>query len=84
MGLNFPIVPIYVKDADGCISLKEDFGILEIPNFISPNNDGYNVHGQFEELRIIRMSEFKFSTDMVNVSLIGKTIKIRKYGMDTI
>lgn len=28
MGLNFPIVPIYVRDADGCISLKEDLEIV--------------------------------------------------------
>ena len=33
---------IYVRDADGCISLKDSFGVLEIPNFISPNNDGKN------------------------------------------
>lgn len=36
MGLNFPIVPIYVRDADGCISLKEDFGnCVPIYNFFN-------------------------------------------------
>lgn len=33
---------VYVRDGDGCVSLKENFGVLEIPNFISPNNDGKN------------------------------------------
>lgn len=33
---------LYIRDRDGCISLKDGFGILEIPNFISPNGDGYN------------------------------------------
>lgn len=33
---------IWIKDANGCISDQKTFGILEIPNFISPNNDGYN------------------------------------------
>lgn len=32
----------YIRDATYCISDKKGFGILEIPNFISPNNDGYN------------------------------------------
>lgn len=32
----------YVRDGNGCLSDEEGFGILEIPNFISPNNDGYN------------------------------------------
>lgn len=40
---------VWVKDASGCISVQKGFGILEIPNFISPNNDGYNdtwaIHG---------------------------------------
>ncbi len=33
---------VYVRDKDNCISLKDGFGVLEIPNFISPNDDGYN------------------------------------------
>lgn len=33
---------VYVRDGEGCVSLKENFGVLEIPNFISPNNDGKN------------------------------------------
>lgn len=33
---------VYVRDGNGCISLKENFGVLEIPNFISPNKDGKN------------------------------------------
>lgn len=33
---------VYVKDGTGCISLKAEFGVLEIPNFISPNQDGKN------------------------------------------
>lgn len=33
---------VWVRDATGCISVQKGFGILEIPNFISPNNDGYN------------------------------------------
>ncbi|SMC37360.1 T9SS type B sorting domain-containing protein [Moheibacter sediminis] len=32
----------YVRDSKGCISDTKGFGILEIPNFISPNGDGYN------------------------------------------
>lgn len=32
----------YIRDGNGCISDAKGFGILEIPNFISPNNDGYN------------------------------------------
>lgn len=33
---------VYIKDATDCISLKDEFGILEIPNLISPNGDGKN------------------------------------------
>ncbi|MFA5619321.1 MAG: T9SS type B sorting domain-containing protein [Weeksellaceae bacterium] len=33
---------VYVRDGKGCISLKENFGVLAIPNFISPNKDGIN------------------------------------------
>ena len=33
---------MYVRDGNGCISLKENIGVLEIPNFISPNKDGKN------------------------------------------
>lgn len=33
---------VWVKDANGCISAEKTFGIIEIPNFISPNNDGKN------------------------------------------
>lgn len=49
---------IWVRDATGCISVQKGFGILEIPNFISPNKDGYNdiwsVRGisNYEDVRI--------------------------------
>lgn len=33
---------IYVISADNCIPVTKDFFINLIPNFISPNNDGYN------------------------------------------
>lgn len=49
---------IWVRDATGCISVQKGFGILEIPNFISPNKDGYNdiwsIRGisNYEDVRI--------------------------------
>lgn len=33
---------IYVRDLVGCMSDKYEFSYFFIPNFISPNNDGYN------------------------------------------
>lgn len=33
---------IYVRDFTGCTSDKYEFSYFMIPNFISPNNDGYN------------------------------------------
>lgn len=48
----------YVRDARGCLSDAKGFGIIEIPNFISPNNDGYNdnwvIRGisNYEDVRI--------------------------------
>ncbi|MFA7688279.1 MAG: T9SS type B sorting domain-containing protein [Moheibacter sp.] len=42
----YPIEPddyeIYVRDFSGCSSDKYEFTYFYIPNFISPNNDGYN------------------------------------------
>jgi gliding motility-associated-like protein len=33
---------LYIRDANGCIFKMGEFGVLMIPNFISPNGDGYN------------------------------------------
>lgn len=49
---------VYVRDLVGCYSDPFDFGISIIPNFISPNGDGYNdqwvIRGmeQYPEARI--------------------------------
>lgn len=40
--LNKATYALYIRDAFGCTFQMEKFSIFNIPNFISPNGDGYN------------------------------------------
>lgn len=40
--LEFKIYNTYVKNASGCISAPFPFGLLNVPNIITPNKDGIN------------------------------------------
>src|SRR5690606_4197442 len=33
---------VYVKDLNGCGTIKDTFALLNYPNFFTPNGDGYN------------------------------------------
>ncbi len=40
--LESGIYTIYVKDTNGCGIVEKDISLLGIPNYFTPNNDGYN------------------------------------------
>jgi len=44
------IFEMLVRSANGCISEAKLFGVLGIPNFISPNGDGYNDYWEIRAL----------------------------------
>ncbi len=50
---------IYVRDFTGCTSDKYEFSYFLVPNFISPNNDGYNDVWQIPGIDRYPGAEFK-------------------------
>jgi len=84
----------YVRDATYCISDKKGFGILEIPNFISPNNDGYNdtwvVRGilHYENVHIQIFDRYgkaivdkmsNFNSEIWDGTYLGRTVNTGSY-----
>lgn len=84
----------YVRDATFCISDKKGFGILEIPNFISPNNDGYNdtwvVRGilHYENVHIQVFDRYgkvivdkmsNFNSEIWDGTYLGRTVNTGSY-----
>ena len=48
---------IYVRDKNGCGIRSKEFGVLGIPEYFTPNQDGYNDYWQLEGL--FKSSDFK-------------------------
>lgn len=42
---------VFVRDVNGCVSLERKFGILEVPNVITPNNDKKNDSWKIKGLK---------------------------------
>ena len=67
---------IYVRDATGCTSDAYKFTYFLVPNFISPNNDGYNDVWKVRGIEKYPDAEFKI------FDRYGKIFAIRKAGAD--
>lgn len=69
---------LIVKSKYGCLSVEKPFGVLGIPNLISPNGDGYN---DFFTIRGLELSE---EAHIKIFDRYGKIFVDRKVGPDFI
>ena len=66
---------VYVRDAEGCSTAAKMAGLLGVPNFISPNGDGYNDTWEIRALEAFpntRLQIFdRYGKQFVNRVLTG-------------